>query len=88
MVLGLFSGAADKVTFLYTLTPGACPRSYGMNVGHLAGLPTSVVSRAAECAARVEVSPTPLALQSLVCTQMHAALLQGTSKIVCWIMFV
>lgn len=67
MVVGRGSGATDRVTFLYTLTPGACPRSYGMNVGHLAGLPPSVVSRAAECAARVEVSPSPPAFYSLLC---------------------
>ena len=50
------------MTFLYTLTPGACPKSYGMNVGRLAGLPASVVGRAAQCAARMAVrcSPHPL----------------------------
>ena len=47
------------MTFLYTLTPGACPKSYGMNVGRLAGLPASVVARAAQCAARVEVRRDP-----------------------------
>jgi DNA mismatch repair protein MSH6 len=51
----MMAGASERVTFLYTLTPGACPKSYGMNVGRLAGLPPSIVSRAAECAARVEV---------------------------------
>eukprot|EP00775_Hariotina_reticulata_P005635 gene5635-5874_t len=36
-----------EVTFLYKLTPGACPKSYGTNVARLAGLPASVVTRAA-----------------------------------------
>ena len=32
---------ADKrdVTFLYTLLPGVCSKSYGMNVAHMAGVP-------------------------------------------------
>ncbi len=47
------------MTFLYTLTPGACPKSYGMNVGRLAGLPASVVARAAQCAARMAVRCSP-----------------------------
>lgn len=28
----------DEVTFLYRLTPGACPKSYGVNVARLAGM--------------------------------------------------
>lgn len=27
----------EEVTFLYRLTPGACPKSYGVNVARLAG---------------------------------------------------
>ncbi|KAI8462894.1 MAG: muts domain V-domain-containing protein [Monoraphidium minutum] len=42
------AGRAQEVTFLYQLTPGACPKSYGTNVARLAGLPGPVVSRAAE----------------------------------------
>ncbi|KAF1891797.1 hypothetical protein Lal_00031606 [Lupinus albus] len=37
----------DEVTFLYRLTPGACPKSYGINVARLAGLPISVLKKAA-----------------------------------------
>ncbi|KAL2345471.1 hypothetical protein Fmac_006756 [Flemingia macrophylla] len=37
----------DEVTFLYRLTPGACPNSYGVNVARIAGLPTSVLQKAA-----------------------------------------
>ena len=44
----------DDVTFLYTLTPGTCPKSYGVNVARLAGLPHSVLSCAAAKAAAVE----------------------------------
>ncbi|KAG2496433.1 hypothetical protein HYH03_005657 [Edaphochlamys debaryana] len=41
----------EEVTFLYRLTMGACPKSYGTNVARLAGLPASVVARAAEVSA-------------------------------------
>lgn len=27
----------EDVTFLYRLTPGACPKSYGVNVARIAG---------------------------------------------------
>ncbi|KAK7337513.1 hypothetical protein VNO77_18092 [Canavalia gladiata] len=37
----------DEVTFLYRLTFGACPKSYGVNVARLAGLPTLVLQKAA-----------------------------------------
>ena len=37
----------EEVTFLYKLTQGACPKSYGVNVARLAGLPERIVKRAA-----------------------------------------
>ncbi|KAL5560992.1 hypothetical protein UlMin_030739 [Ulmus minor] len=40
-------GAIEEVTFLYRLTPGSCPKSYGVNVARLAGLPDSVLQNAA-----------------------------------------
>lgn len=30
-------GGVEEVTFLYRLSPGACPKSYGVNVARLAG---------------------------------------------------
>lgn len=39
-------GGVEEVTFLYKLTPGACPKSYGVNVARLAGLPDSVLQKA------------------------------------------
>ncbi|ESQ37858.1 hypothetical protein EUTSA_v10028364mg [Eutrema salsugineum] len=39
-------GGVEEVTFLYRLTPGACPKSYGVNVARLAGLPDYVLERA------------------------------------------
>ena len=43
-----------EVTFLYKLTDGPCPRSYGTHVARLAGLPPSVVNRAAAKASLAE----------------------------------
>ena len=38
----------DDILFLHRLEPGGADRSYGIHVGRLAGLPTSVVTRAGE----------------------------------------
>lgn len=43
-----------QVTFLYTLIDGACPKSYGVNVARLAGLPDEVIERASSFAAQLE----------------------------------
>ncbi|CAL5437422.1 unnamed protein product [Camellia sinensis] len=40
-------GGLEEVTFLYRLTPGACPKSYGVNVARIAGLPDSILHKAA-----------------------------------------
>lgn len=36
----------DRITFLYKFVEGECPRSFGMNVAHMAGLPRSVMETA------------------------------------------
>ena len=38
----------ETVTFLYKLTSGACPKSYGFNAAILAGMPLSIVRRGNE----------------------------------------
>jgi DNA mismatch repair protein MutS len=40
--------AGERVLFLHTLQPGGADRSYGIEVGRLAGLPPAVVARARE----------------------------------------
>jgi len=37
---------SEEVTFLYKLTDGSSPRSYGINVARLAGLPSAVITLA------------------------------------------
>ncbi|XP_062194119.1 DNA mismatch repair protein MSH6-like isoform X2 [Phragmites australis] len=41
-------GGMEEVTFLYRLTLGSCPKSYGVNVARLAGIPASVLQMANE----------------------------------------
>lgn len=38
--------ADHSITFLYTLGPGTCPKSFGINVARLASLPSEVLSNA------------------------------------------
>ena len=47
-------GRASTVVFLYKLTDGLATRSYGLNVGRLAGLPSSVLDVAAVKSAELE----------------------------------
>lgn len=44
----------DEVLFLHTLIPGGADRSYGIEVGRLAGLPAGVLARAREVLQRLE----------------------------------
>ncbi len=44
----------DQVLFLHTLIPGGADRSYGIEVGRLAGLPAPVIARAKEVLALLE----------------------------------
>jgi len=46
--------AGDQILFLHRLQPGGADRSYGIDVGRLAGLPQSVIARARTILARLE----------------------------------
>lgn len=46
--------ADSSITFLYTLGPGTCPKSFGINVARLASLPTEVLKNAKEASAKFE----------------------------------
>ncbi|KAH9320155.1 hypothetical protein KI387_021924, partial [Taxus chinensis] len=52
--VGTRVGGAEEVTFLYKLVPGACPKSYGVNVARLAGMPDTILERAAKRSADFE----------------------------------
>src|SRR6185437_7281015 len=47
----------DQVLFLHLLVPGGADRSYGIEVGRLAGLPDAVLARAREILRRLEDEP-------------------------------
>ena len=49
-------GDDAPITFLYKLRKGACPKSYGMKVASLAGMPRRIVRHAEEVAAAMETS--------------------------------
>lgn len=44
----------ENVTFLYKLSEGACPKSYGFNAARLAGIPADITKRAHEIANKLE----------------------------------
>jgi DNA mismatch repair protein MutS len=46
----------QRVVFLHTIVPGGADQSYGIHVGQLAGLPPSVVKRAAELLLQLEAT--------------------------------
>ncbi|GAB4814961.1 hypothetical protein N2152v2_002007 [Parachlorella kessleri] len=48
--------AMPSITFLYKLTPGVAPRSFGLNVARMAHLPLGVVRHAAVLAAQLEAA--------------------------------
>lgn len=58
----------DQIVFLHRLQPGGADRSYGIEVGRLAGLPDAVIARAREV------------LQSLESEQLAAALEAGGNR--------
>ncbi len=51
---------AGKVIFLHKIIAGGVDKSYGIHVGHLAGLPKSVVHRAQEVLMELEGNSRPL----------------------------
>ena len=44
----------DQIVFLHRVVPGSADKSYGLQVARLAGLPTSVIKRAAEVLENLE----------------------------------
>ncbi|MBI3791449.1 MAG: DNA mismatch repair protein MutS, partial [Gemmatimonadetes bacterium] len=56
--------AGDQVLFLHRLVPGGADRSYGIEVGRLAGLPPAVIARAKQVLALLEGDTLVPALQA------------------------
>ena len=47
-----------KITFLYTLGVGTCPKSFGINVARLAAIPSEILSKAREVSSSFESAMT------------------------------
>jgi len=69
--------ASQNVTFLYKLVEGACPNSFGMNVGRLAGLPQQLLDKAAEVSSVLELKLGHTRAENTVSKLVH--LLQAGS---------
>ncbi|XP_061379726.1 probable DNA mismatch repair protein Msh6 isoform X1 [Danaus plexippus] len=48
----------ETITFLYKLSPGACPKSYGFNAARLAGIPREITQRAHTISRNLESEAT------------------------------
>ena len=68
----------DQVLFLHRLIPGGADRSYGIEVGRLAGLPAAVIRRAKEVLALLEGEGEQMAAR--LTTDAHAAPRSATRK--------
>lgn len=66
-----------KVVFLHKIIKGASSRSYGIEVGRLAGLPDEIISRATEILenleSKTELKPAPKSAQSTLPLKISAA---------------
>jgi DNA mismatch repair protein MSH6 len=62
----------QSITFLYTLGEGSCPKSFGINVARLAGLPEEVLSKAKAVSSSFEAEMSGFGSSS--------ALLRGTIR--------
>jgi DNA mismatch repair protein MutS len=63
--------AGDQILFLHRLIPGGADRSYGIEVGRLAGLPAPVIGRAKEVLALLEGDGAQMAAR-LTADGLHA----------------
>ncbi|MBL0171564.1 MAG: DNA mismatch repair protein MutS [Gemmatimonadaceae bacterium] len=68
----------DQVLFLHKLIPGGADRSYGIEVGRLAGLPAAVIARAKEVLALLEGEGEQMAAR--LTTETHAAPRSATRR--------
>ncbi|KAL0818931.1 hypothetical protein ABMA28_008234 [Loxostege sticticalis] len=50
----------ETITFLYKLSPGACPKSYGFNAARLAGVPRDITACAHTVSRRLEAEASRL----------------------------
>jgi DNA mismatch repair protein MutS len=68
----------DQILFLHRLQPGGADRSYGIEVGRLAGLPAAVIARAKEVLALLEGEGEQMAAR--LTTEGHAVPRSATRR--------
>lgn len=57
------NASEGKITFLYTLGRGICPKSFGINVAHLAAIPQEILCKAREVSSSFESAMNGKSLQ-------------------------
>lgn len=62
----------SNITFLYTLGPGVCPKSFGINVARMAGLPEEVLGTAKRASAEFEQEMSSVKASRSVVTARNA----------------
>ncbi|KAJ8674770.1 hypothetical protein QAD02_010556 [Eretmocerus hayati] len=70
----------ENVTFLYKLSEGACPKSYGFNAARLAGIPPNITKRAHEIATKLEAEVNLRHAFTALCTTEDSVSLQSMFK--------
>ncbi|MCB1065503.1 MAG: DNA mismatch repair protein MutS [Verrucomicrobiae bacterium] len=70
----------DQIIFLRQIIPGAADRSYGIQVGRLAGLPDAIIDRAKEILEKLEAGEVASGLREEKTGTAAAAAATGTKK--------
>lgn len=65
--------AQETVTFLYKLSSGACPKSYGFNAARLAGIQKEIIERAHKISMQIEKEANIVSLFKRTCTAIKSS---------------
>ena len=71
-----------NITFLYTLGDGPCPKSFGVNVARLAGLPDDVLQKAKAVSSQFEAEMNGEAGQHKILPSTAAQLVNDISALI------
>ena len=70
----------ENVKFLYKLSEGPCPKSYGFNAARLAGMPTLITKRAIEIAKKLEAEAKLRRAFTAICKETNRKSLKNLLK--------
>ena len=71
-----------NITFLYTLGDGPCPKSFGVNVARLAGLPDDVLQKAKAVSSQFEAEMNGEAGQHKIIPSTAAQMVRHISQLI------